>query len=195
MFVGTEAAILQENLMLKLRHALILSLAILAQGTLARAADFALTGENTKVEFTGKKKDGAHTGEFKKLTGTAKATGTDAATLALDVTIDIDSMVTDDAKLTAHLKAPDFFEVKKYPDAKFVSTSVAKEKESYVVKGKLTLHGKTNEVSFPAEIALAADSLKLTAKFSIDRTLWGISHGKGQIDDAVELKLSIATKK
>lgn len=182
--------------MLMHRNILILAaLAILSQAAIARAGSFPLTADNTKVEFTGKKKDGAHSGEFKKLTGTAKAEGTDPTTLALDVTIDVESMVTDDPKLTAHLKAPDFFEVKKYPDAKFVSSSVAKDKDSYVVKGKLTMHGKTNDVSFPADITVTEDGVKVSAKFSIDRTLWGMTYGKGMIEDAVDLKITVATKK
>lgn len=177
------------------RTVLILTAAVLLLNAgQARAASFPLSGENTKIEFTGKKKDGAHTGEFKKVSGTAKAEGTDPTTLAIDVTIDVDSMVTDDPKLTAHLKAPDFFDLKKHPTAKFVTTSVAKEKDGYVVKGKLTLLGKTNDVSFPADITVTGDGLKLASKFNIDRTAWGMTYGKGMVNDEVEMKITIATK-
>ncbi len=162
----------------------------------AESAKYTLSGENTKVEFVGTKKDGAHTGSFKKLTGTATAKDTaDLSTVTFNVTIDVDSMVTDDPKLTGHLKAPDFFEVKRYPEAKFVSTEVKKSDKGYLVSGDLTLHGVTKKVSFPAEITTGADGLKLAAKFKINRSEWGMSYGKGMIDDAVSLTINVAAKK
>jgi polyisoprenoid-binding protein YceI len=113
----------------------------------------------------------------------------------MNVVIDVGSMHTDADKLTAHLKSPDFFEVKRYPEAKFVSTAVKKSKSGHTVTGDLTLHGETKELSFPAEIAVDAKGLKLVAKFKIDRNDWGISYGKGMINDEVALNIDVTAKK
>jgi len=169
--------------------------ALLAGSALAADKPLTLSGENTKVEFVGSKKDGKHNGGFKKLTGTATAKGTDPTTLSLNVVIDANSLYSDDQKLTAHLKSPDFFDVKRHPEAKFESTGVTKEKEGYKLSGKFTLHGETKELSFPADISVAPDGLKLAAKFTIDRNEWGISFGQGQINDEVAITLTVATKK
>jgi polyisoprenoid-binding protein YceI len=163
--------------------------------TCATAETFDLTGENTKVEFVGAKKDGTHPGGFKKLSGTATVKEADPATLALSVTIDTDSLYSDDPKLTAQLKSPDFFEVKRFPEAKFVTTEIAKKDKGYTISGKLTLHGKTAEVTFPADVAVTKEGFKLSAKFAIDRNDWGISYGKGMIDDEVQLSIAVAAKK
>src|SRR5205823_1447008 len=122
-------------------------------GALALAADtkFPLTGDNTKVEFTGTKKEGKHDGGFKKLTGTVTIPEGNLNAAKIEVTIETDSLYSDNPKLTEHLKAPDFFDVKTNPTAKFVSKSVtraAKASEEYLVVGDLTLNGKTNEVQF-----------------------------------------------
>ena len=56
------------------------------------------------------------------------------------------SLSTDEAKLTAHLMSPDFFDVRKFPTASFVSTQIRKEQRSgttHVLVGNLTLHGVT----------------------------------------------------
>ena len=79
------------------------------------------------------------------------------------MTIETDSLYSDNAKLTAHLKSPDFFDVKTNPKAKFVSTKVEKDGHKYKVTGELTLNGKTKEISFPAKITARAAELKLTA--------------------------------
>ncbi len=162
----------------------------------AEAASYEITGKNTKVEFVGSKKDGKHAGGFKTVAGTAKLTdAADPTTLSLSVTITTDSLYSDDAKLTAHLKAPDFFEVKRFPEAKFESTKVTKDKKGYTVAGKLTLHGETKELSFPAEITSTAAGLTLTSKFDLNRSEWGISLGKGQINEAVNMSIGIEAKK
>ena len=183
---------------MSLTRGLLAVLAVVLCVNLAAAAggSFALTGENTKIEFLGTKKDGKHTGGFKKVTGKATAKDVaDASTLSLDVTIDIDSLYSDDAKLTGHLKAPDFFDVKRFPTAKFVSSSVTKGKEGHVVTGELTMHGQTKKVTFPATITTSADGVKLDAKFNINRNDWGISFGKGNIADEVGLTLNVAATK
>src|SRR5687768_14493470 len=114
----------------------------------ALAESYSLTGENTKIKFVGTKANGSHSGGFKKLSGKATVKGDDPETLSMNVVIDVDSMHTDADKLTAHLKSPDFFEVKRYPEAKFVSTAVKKSKSGHTVTGDLTLHGETKELSF-----------------------------------------------
>lgn len=161
----------------------------------AGAADFPLTGKNTKVEFVGTKPGGKHTGGFADVSGKATVDGTDAASLKLDVTIATDSLYSDDAKLTAHLKAPDFFAVKDHPKATFKSTKVEKTATGYAVTGDLTLLGKTKAVTFPATVAATAAGLKLTSEFTINKGEWGMNYGKGKIDDAVKLKVSVDAMK
>ncbi len=163
-------------------------------GTNALATDFPLSGGNTKVEFVGTKPGGKHTGGFAKLDGKATV-GADAATLKIDVTIDTDSLYSDDPKLTGHLKNPDFFSVKDYPKATFKSTKVEKSATGYTVTGDLTMVGKTKAVSFPATVTATADSLRLASEFKINKGEWGMNYGKGKIDDAVTLKVTVTATK
>lgn len=165
--------------------------AMLASTAYGADAKYALTGDNTKVEWTGTKSDGKHSGGFKKVTGTA--TGGKATDLKLDVVIDCDSLYSDSDKLTGHLKSPDFFSVKEHPTAKFVSKSIEKDKKGYKVTGDLTLLGKTKEISFPAEIGTDG-KLTLKADFKIKRGDFGMTYGKGKVDDDVALKLNVDAK-
>jgi len=171
------------------------ALMLLAGQSLAAEVKYTLSGENTKIVFTGYKPDGKHVGGFKTLTGSAVVDGTDVATLKVSVEIDMNSTFSDDDKLTAHLKSPDFFSVKANPKSKFVSTKIEKADGGYTVTGKLTLNGKTKELSFPAKIESADGSLTLTGEFKIDRNNWGISFGKGKINDEVSIGLSVSAKK
>lgn len=160
----------------------------------ALAAEYKLTGDNTKIEFTGTKPDGKHSGSFPKLSGTFDVPD-DVTKAKISLKIEMDALESDDPKLTAHLKSPDFFETKKYPEARFVSKKIKSEKQDFIVTGDLTMHGKTKEISFPAKITNANGAAGLEAEFSINRSDWGISYGAGKIDEAVKMSVSLDTSK
>lgn len=167
-----------------------LAFAVLAAPALAAEIKYPLTGTNTKVEWTGTKSDGKHDGGFKKLKGTAVV---DDESLSFDVEIDCASLYSDNDKLTGHLKSPDFFSIKEHPTAKFKSTSVEKGDSGYTVTGNLTLLGKTKEISFPAEIDTKG-KVSLKADFKIDRTEFGMTYGKGKVDEQVALRIRVDAK-
>jgi polyisoprenoid-binding protein YceI len=171
------------------------ALAAILTPALAFATDFPLTGSNTTIGFLGTKPGGGkHDGGFKTVTGTASVTGTDAATLKITLDIDMESLYSDNAKLTNHLKSPDFFGVKSNPKSKFVTSKVVKDGDDYKVTGTLTMLGKDKEITFPAKIAVADGSLTVTSSFSIDRTQWGMTYGQGKVDNTVKLNVSVKAK-
>ncbi|MEN8169244.1 MAG: YceI family protein [Pseudomonadota bacterium] len=64
------------------------------------------------------------------------------------VTIDVTSIDTNHAERDKHLRSPDFFEMKKYPTAKFVSTGYKPMgKDKGKLMGKLTIRGITQPVT------------------------------------------------
>jgi polyisoprenoid-binding protein YceI len=169
------------------------ALALLASSAVAETK-VTLDGKNTKIQFVGTKKGGKHEGGFHKLSGTATA-GSDPTTLKISVEIDTTSLYSDNKKLTGHLQNQDFFDVKKYPTAKFVTTKVEKAKEGYTITGDLTLLGKTKAVSFPATVEVKDGKLSLkSSKFTINRSEWGMTYGKGMVNDEVTLTVSIDAK-
>lgn len=163
-------------------------------GLAANGADIKLTGENTKIEFTGTKKDGKHDGGFKSLSGTVTIPDGNVTAAKIDVTIQTDSLWSDNNGLTQHLKNADFFDVKTNPTAKFVSKSVVADGKTFKVTGDLTLNGKTESVTFPATITATGGAFTLVADFKIDRTKFGMTYGKGKIDDEVALRVKVDAK-
>ena len=64
------------------------------------------------------------------------------------VTIDMSSIDTNNALRDKHLRSAEFFEVDKYPQARFVSTSFHElGNGKALLKGNLTLHGVTRPVT------------------------------------------------
>lgn len=160
-------------------------------GSDAAAAD--LTPANTKIQFVGTHsgdKPDPRTGTFEKFSGEAKVDAGKLSSVSVD--IDTTSLKTNIDKLTTHLKSADFFNVNEYPTAKFVSTKIeAGAGGEAKVTGKLTLLGETKEISFPAKVAISGSDLSLKADFTIDRTQFGMTYGQGQVENKVQLTITV----
>ena len=77
--------------------------------------------ENSAIGFTGSMPALSHTGGFKEFTGHFHIADGKPVGNNHKVVIDMNSTWTDNEGLTWHLKSPDFFDVKKYPQSKFHS--------------------------------------------------------------------------
>ena len=153
-------------------------------------AQLSITPKNSKITFVGAKVTQSHEGGFTKFAGTVDLREPIEAS-TVEVTIDTASLYADREKLTNHLKSPDFFDVAKYPSAKFRSTKIAKTDSGHAITGNLTLHGETKSITFPATITRGADGgLSSSAEFSINRQDFGISYA-GMPDDLIRDKVVI----
>jgi len=87
-------------------------------------------------------------GQFTKFDGEIKTTKNDFSDAKISFTVAINSVSTDNEKRDNHLKSADFFDVAKYPNMTFVSTSVEKISDgNYNLKGNLTIHGVTKPIT------------------------------------------------
>jgi polyisoprenoid-binding protein YceI len=161
----------------------------------------AITPDNSKVEFIASKVTRSHNGSFKQFSGTIELAGESVPNSRVTIDIDSTSVVVDDPDLTAHLKTPDFFDVAKFPRAKFVSTKIEPAGgDSYTVTGNFDLHGVKKSISFPATIKVTADSAAVDAEFAINRKDFGIVYA-GKADDlirdqvVIKLNLRVPRKK
>ena len=147
---------------------------------------YLITTENSQIEFIGAKVTGHHNGSFKKFSGTIDYAG-QIEKSRVSITIDSSSLETDTPDLTKHLKTADFFDVAKYPEARFESTEIKPGGEkgaSHTVTGNLTLHGLTKSVTFPATITVSPGVITVESSFAINRKDFAINY-PGKTDDLI----------
>ena len=157
----------------------------------ACAQHMKLDKSQSKIQFVCAKTDVnvAHTGTFANMAGTFNP-----QTGQLAITLDMQSLSTDDAKLTGHLMSPDFFDVRKFPTASFVSTQIRKEQRSgttHVLVGNLTMHGVTQQLAIPCNIFWQGKTLTTSGQVTLKRSAFGITYGAGQINDDVSLTFHV----
>jgi polyisoprenoid-binding protein YceI len=152
---------------------------------------FKVDAAKSKIEWTGKKVTGQHTGTIKLASGEVVTNG--KVPTGGKFTIDMTSMDNTDLqgggkdKLMGHLKSEDFFGVEKYPTSTFTATKITPAGANKVnVAGNLTIKGKTNAITFPATYTLAGNTLTVVANdVKVNRTLYDIKYGSKSFFESI----------
>lgn len=172
--------------------ALFVALAACVVSPLQAAEQYKVSPEKSKIEFVGKKSDGQHKGGFKKVTGSAVVDHDAPENGSIKLEIEANSIWTDADKLTAHLKNPDFFNVRKYPKITFESTDFEHTGEGTgVITGKLTMLDKTVETKIPVKAEVTDEGILVKGTFKIDRTKWGMDYSTDKINKDVDVAADI----
>lgn len=150
---------------------------------------YAVNTDNSMVNWEGTKPTGTHTGTVSLEEGTVYVK--ENKITAGEFTLDMNSITVTDLegewkdKLESHLKGTnekqvdDFFNVQKYPVAKFEITKVTDlagdANSNAMVYGNLTMKDVTQQVGFKANIMINNDGVSVvTPAFVINRTEWNI---------------------
>ena len=90
-------------------------------------------------------------GSFTKFDATMESEAADFSDAKISFDADVDSITTNNEQRDGHLKSDDFFAVEKFPKLSFVSKSLAKKGDDYVLTGDLTLRGTTKTIELAVE--------------------------------------------
>lgn len=116
---------------------------------------------------------------------------------AISVVIDTASVDTNDAERDKHLRDKKFLNVKKFPEAKFESTSAKVSDKGGSIKGNLTLHGVTKEITIKVDVVGAGNDpwggyrRGYIGHTTIKRSDYDMNHNLGSASDDMKLRLFI----
>ena len=106
-----------------------------------------------------------------------------------------------DENLQAHLRSPEFFDTERFPEVKFVSTSIRRDGDEVVIDGELTIKDHTHPVQArgtitgPAVTLGDAEKIGLSLEAVVDRTEFGLEWNaplpKGGVALADDVKLNV----
>lgn len=141
-------------------------------------------------------------GRFNDLDGTVTWAGDDLAAAKVELKIKTGSVDTNNGKRDTHLKGPDFFNEKQYPELSFVSKSWAKNADgTYAVSGDLTLKGVTK----PTTVTVTKTGegkdpwggyrLGFESSFKLNRSEFDIKGVPGGVGEEVTVIIALETIK
>lgn len=148
----------------------------------------------TLISWDAKKIVGGHQGTINASAGVLELKG--GKLVGGNFIFDINSIKATDipaeeesyGKLIGHLKAPDFFDVEKFPNAAFAITGVSEKEGKSVISGNLTIKGVKKNIEFPATVTVSGNSITIVSdEFSIDRTEFDIKYSSGKFTDPAKL--------
>jgi len=160
------------------------ALTIIVSAAPAQPTQWTIDDTYAKIGFTISRFGISETeGRFTKFSGKVSTDRPDFINGKIDFTIDVNSVDTDNEQRDNHLRSPDFFDAAKYPQIVFKSKSLQQRSgNQYQLKGDLTMHGITREVTLDAVYrgTVPQDpfgNTKAGFKISgvIDRTQWGLN--------------------
>ena len=152
---------------------------------------FKVDAAKSKIEWTGKKVTGQHTGTIKLSSGEVVTDG--KMPTGGKFTIEMTSMDNTDLqgggkeKLLGHLKSDDFFGTEKFPTSTFTATKITPAGAGKVnVTGNLSIKGKTSAITFPATYTMAGNTLTVVAnEVKVNRTIYDIKYGSKSFFDSI----------
>jgi polyisoprenoid-binding protein YceI len=120
-------------------------------------------------------------GNFKEFNGTIVYDEKDPAQSSVNVHIKAASIDTRDEDRDRDVRGGEFFDVAKFPEITFASTSIEKTEDGYVAHGKLAIRGVSKDVALPFKIAGTVKDtsgktrLAAQASLTINRKDFGVS--------------------
>lgn len=139
-------------------------------------------------------------GFFTNINGEIAINDENPAESKVTIVIATDSVNTHLADRDDHLRKPDFFDAKKYPEIVFTTSKISKQNGNiYSVEGNLNLHGKVKPIKFPfTRLKTGPDMKGKTrtggfANFVIKRSDFGMNYmnGPDKIGDEVEITINL----
>ena len=120
---------------------------------------------------------GAFRGQFRDVEATLSVDGDDVRVTGAARVASVD---VKDENLAAHLQSPEFFDVERHPELRFVSTDVTGGEE-LTVRGEITIKGVTQPLELtgratePITDAYRRERIGLTLSTTLDRTAFGLN--------------------
>ncbi len=179
-------------------------LGLLLIGTPARAADtYKVDPVHSSISFSIEHAGISNIhGRFNDFSGEITIDSADPEKSSFALTIPVESIDTNNVKRDEHLRAPDYFNVKQFPNLTFRSTSVKPLTGGFEVTGELTMHGVTRPLTLKfaggdkvVEFPKGTKRIGLVSEFSVRRTDFGVSTAQGGLGDEVTVVVGVEAAK
>ena len=176
-------------------------LLLLAVAGPAAAEPWSIKGAESHITFTFYQQGEPKDGFFESWTGFIDFDPADPSTARIDISIDTPSIGTGNDQRDGTLRSAAFFDVARWPEARFTSTRVEKTgPDIYDAHGTLTMRDKTRNVVLPFELKLspAEGRFRAHAKgaVTISRLDYDIGLGEwagtGTVGEEVVIRIDIS---
>ena len=160
--------------------------------TPAAAAAWKLDAAKSRLGFSGTQTGVAFKGHFTRFSTQIDFDPDHPETSHIVVVIDPASAVTGNTQRDGALPGEDWFDIARFPQAKFATTAVRKTgANAYAAAGTLTLRGVTKPVILPFTLAITGTTAHARGRLNLMRTLFGVGQGDWSSGQWVALDVGV----
>ncbi|MBO9537164.1 YceI family protein [Herbaspirillum sp.] len=172
----------------------------IALATAAQAAPLKIDAAKSTVGATFKQLNVPVDAKFKKFTAAIDFDPAKPAAGKASIDIDIASFDLGEAEYNKEVQKKEWFNAAQFPKATFVASSIkpsagAPAGTKFDVAGKLTIKGKSTDVSFPLAVKKEGNAQVFDGTLPIKRLTYNIGEGEwkdtGMVADEVNIKFHI----
>jgi len=193
--------------MLKKTLLLLLLLSVTVAGQVTTGKPYPIDGGHSTVGFTVPILNGLSKvkGKFTDFTVTLNHDEKDITKSSVSVVIKATSVDTGIEGRDRHLRTADFFDVEKFPEITFQSSSVVKKGKQLIAHGTLTMHGVAKEIALPFTIngtwenpEKTKKTIGYSASIVLNRREFGINYANKQnpafVGDNITVEIDLVTR-
>ena len=155
---------------------------LVAGSALAATESFVIDKNHSEATFQVRHLVSRVGGKFDDFNGTIAIDRSNPALSSVEFAIKAPSIDTGNPDRDKHLRSADFFDVEKFPEIIFKSTSIkpGAKKDTYDVTGNFTMHGITRQITLPVEFLgfmkgpRGREFAGFTTKTTINRKEYGV---------------------
>lgn len=149
--------------------------------------------KTSSLSFAGKQAGRSFDGKFQKFKPTIVFDPSNLGASSVTVDIDMSSAKTGDGQKDAALPTSDWFNVKAFPMARFVSTKiVAKKANTYELQGNLTIRGVTAPVTIPFTFTRTGAYATARGSTTVLRDKYGVGGGEFATEEWIAFKVDVS---
>ncbi len=181
------------------RRSLLASIALVAAAATVPSAfaQQALVPAQSQIQFTAKQMGVPLEGHFKKFDAQIAFDPAKLASSKIAFTVDTGSATLGSRETDAELPKPTWFNVGKFPQASFQSTSIkALGGGKFDVAGTLTIKGQARDVTVPVTLTQSGATTTATGSFGIQRLAFKIGENEwadtSMVANDVQVKFKLA---
>ncbi len=143
---------------------------------------YTITQDSKTLIWGGKAAVGGYAPEGTLQIKNASITYANNTISSLEITVDMTSLYQENKQLSGHLRAKDFFHVKKHKTAIFtLEEPLEITGENCILNGTMTIKDTSNKEQVKATITIKEEIISITFDHKMDRTTYGINYNSPSI--------------
>lgn len=168
-------------------------LAVLCFAHPAFAFPWDINSEKSRIGFAATQSGEAFRGEFQAFSGVIDFDPAAPEGGKIEVTIPLARVTVEGKDRQEAITGKDWFDTAQFPEARFVSTSLAKDAEEnwYLAKGDLTIKGVSQPVELRFNILINNNEATAHTSFPLERQRFSIGTGEFESDEWISYHVRV----